>query len=80
MRRKSFYMYFKTADDAGLRLFYREAGDESKSTTVLRPSALAVDSHQCVGNIPARILKATRGCPNFVNEFRNVEIHDNSTL
>jgi pimeloyl-ACP methyl ester carboxylesterase len=28
-------MYFKTADVAGLRLFYREAGDPSKPTTVL---------------------------------------------
>jgi pimeloyl-ACP methyl ester carboxylesterase len=28
-------MYFKTADIAGLRLFYREAGDPSKPTTVL---------------------------------------------
>jgi alpha-beta hydrolase superfamily lysophospholipase len=28
-------MYFKTADVAGLRLFYREAGDPSKPTIVL---------------------------------------------
>ena len=28
-------MYFKTADVAGLRLFYREAGDASKPTIVL---------------------------------------------
>ena len=28
-------MYFKTADVAGLRLFYREAGDPSKQTIVL---------------------------------------------
>jgi pimeloyl-ACP methyl ester carboxylesterase len=28
-------MYFKTADVAGLRLFYREAGDQSKPTIVL---------------------------------------------
>jgi len=28
-------MYFKTADVAGLRLFYREAGDRSKPTIVL---------------------------------------------
>ena len=30
-----FIMYFKTADVAGLRLFYREAGDPSKPTIVL---------------------------------------------
>src|SRR5216683_6697968 len=34
MGRKSL-MYFKTADVAGLRLFYREAGDLSKPTIVL---------------------------------------------
>src|SRR2546430_6153808 len=28
-------MYFKTADVAGLKLFYREAGDPSKPTIVL---------------------------------------------
>jgi pimeloyl-ACP methyl ester carboxylesterase len=28
-------MYFKAADVAGLRLFYREAGDPSKPTIVL---------------------------------------------
>ena len=28
-------MYFKTADVAGLRIFYREAGDPSKPTIVL---------------------------------------------
>ena len=28
-------MYFKTADVAGLRIFYREAGDTSKPTIVL---------------------------------------------
>jgi len=28
-------MYFKTADVAGLRLFYREAGDPAKPTIVL---------------------------------------------
>ena len=28
-------MYFKTADVAGLRLFYREAGDQSKPAIVL---------------------------------------------
>ena len=28
-------MYFKTADIAGLTLFYREAGDKSKPTIVL---------------------------------------------
>jgi hypothetical protein len=27
-------MYFKTADVAGLRIFYREAGDPSKPTIV----------------------------------------------
>src|SRR5215510_9306208 len=34
VRRKNF-MYFKTADIAGLSLFYREAGDPSKLTIVL---------------------------------------------
>jgi pimeloyl-ACP methyl ester carboxylesterase len=34
VRRKSF-MYFKTADVAGLRIFYREAGDPSKPNIVL---------------------------------------------
>jgi len=34
VRRKSF-MYVKTPDVAGLRLFYREAGDPSKPTMVL---------------------------------------------
>src|SRR3989442_1860672 len=29
------FMYFKTADVAGLRIFYREAGDPSKPTIVL---------------------------------------------
>src|SRR5258705_12712148 len=28
-------MYFKTADVAGIKIFYREAGDPSKSTIVL---------------------------------------------
>ena len=28
-------MYFKTADVAGIKLFYREAGDPSKPTIVL---------------------------------------------
>src|ERR1700686_4541718 len=34
LRRKSF-MYFKTADVVGLRVFYREAGDPSMPTIVL---------------------------------------------
>src|SRR6476660_3296472 len=32
---QSHFMYFKTADVAGLRIFYREAGDPLKPTVVL---------------------------------------------
>src|SRR6478672_13534585 len=32
---RSHFMYFKTADVAGLRLFYREAGELLKPTVVL---------------------------------------------
>jgi len=35
MREKYSFMYFKTADVAGLRIFYREAGDPSTPTIVL---------------------------------------------
>jgi hypothetical protein len=35
-------MYFKTADVAGLRLFYREAGDPSKPTIVLLHVSLVI--------------------------------------
>jgi len=44
-------MYFKTADVAGLRLFYREAGDPSKPTIVLL-HGFPSSSHQFHGLIP----------------------------
>src|SRR5258705_8016661 len=50
LRRKTF-MYFKTADVAGLRLFYREAGDTSKPTIVLL-HGFPSSSHQFHDRIP----------------------------
>ena len=44
-------MYFKTADVAGLRLFYREAGDPSKPTIVLL-HGFPTSSHQFHDLIP----------------------------
>jgi pimeloyl-ACP methyl ester carboxylesterase len=44
-------MYFKTTDVAGLRLFYREAGDPSKSTIVLL-HGFPSSSHQFHDLIP----------------------------
>jgi len=44
-------MYFKTADVAGLRLFYREAGDPSKPTIVLL-HGFPSSSYQFHGLIP----------------------------
>ena len=44
-------MYFKTADVAGLRLFYREAGDPSKPTIVLL-HGFPSSSHQFHDLIP----------------------------
>src|SRR5258708_18478839 len=44
-------MYFKTADVAGLRLFYREAGDTSKPTIVLL-HGFPTSSHQFHDLIP----------------------------
>ncbi len=50
VRRKSF-VYFKTAEVAGLRLFYREAGDPSKPTVVLL-HGFPSSSHQFHDLIP----------------------------
>jgi pimeloyl-ACP methyl ester carboxylesterase len=44
-------MYFKTADVAGLRIFYREAGDPSKPTIVLL-HGFPSSSHQFLDLIP----------------------------